>query len=147
MANEKDLQALARKLDEWAQKELEKRERDLLKCLLSRGAYLETKINKRLIVGTTSHLGAHDIRQAVIDALAPLTKINLPESIEGWPRFSAWPRMGTWPRSGYWALSMGLPPKDLMHSEKPGKMPSGDPIDPEGSGSLPKKGPKTHLSE
>jgi hypothetical protein len=114
------LQELAQKLDKWATEDLAKNpeQQHLLKCLLSRGAYTETRVNKRLVVGTTGHIGVEDIRQAVIDALAPVLG-DLPIPIEGWPRFSHWPRFGDWPRDGYWALGMGLPPKDLMHPEAP----------------------------
>ena len=129
MANQKDMQELAQKLDKWAKDELKKcpEQQYLLKCLLSRGGYTEIRANRRLVVGVTGHLGSDDIKQAVIDALAPVIK-NLPNPIEGWPRFSPWPRFGGWPRDGYWALGMGLPPKDLMHPE--------DPRGPEGPGGL-----------
>ena len=142
MASEKDLKALAQKLDEWAQKQLEKPERDLLMCLLSRGAYIETPVNRKLVVGTTTHLGAENIREAVLDALAPLTKVSIPDPIEGWPRFSAWPRMDNWPRSGYWSLGLGQPPKELIHPVKPDVLPIGDPIDMDSPQKMSRKNPK-----
>lgn len=135
MANRKDVQELAQKLDKWAKDELKKHpeQQYLLKCLLSRGAYTELRANRRLVVGVAGHLGADDIRQAVIDALAPVIR-DLPDPIEGWARFSPWPRFGDWPRDGYWALGMGPPPRDLMHPEDPRGR--GGPVGPEGPGGL-----------
>jgi hypothetical protein len=135
MADQKDVQDLAKALDDWG-KGLPKEQRYLLKCLLSRGAYIEERVDKRQVVGRTGHKGVRDIRQAVVDALEPVVRKDLPYPIEGWPRFYplAWPRMnGDWPRSGYWALGMGLPPKIDMPKIEPGKTP---PVDPEGPGGL-----------
>ena len=135
MADQKDVHNLAKALDDWG-KGLPKEQRYLLKCLLSRGAYIERRVDKRQVVGSTGHLGADDIRQAVVDALDPVVRKDLlPYPIEGWPRYYPlpWPRMnGGWPRSGYWALGMGLPPKIDMPKIKPGKTPLGDPVGPEG---------------
>ena len=117
MADKDEVQELARKLDDWAQKELPDEQKKLLRWLLSRGAYTE----KRVVEGTATHVFRKDIKQAVKDALGPLIKTNLPEPIDGWARsYPNWPRMGDWPRDGSWALGMGRPPKlDKMPPEVP----------------------------
>jgi hypothetical protein len=57
MANKDEVQELARKLDDWAQKELPEKQQTLLRWLLSRGAYIE----KRVVEGTATHVFTKDI--------------------------------------------------------------------------------------
>lgn len=105
-----EAQELARKLDDWAEK-LPEEQKKLLRWLLSRGTYVEKRVDGQRIEGTTTHVVTNDIKQAVKDALGPLVRANLPESMDGWPRsYPNWPRMGDWPRDGYWALGIGCPP-------------------------------------
>lgn len=121
MADKDEVQELARKLDDWAQKELPEKQQTLLHWLLSRGAYVEKRIDERHVEGTTTHVFTKDIKQAVKDALEPLIRTNLPDPKEGWARsYSTWPRMGDWARDGYWASGMGRPPKlDKMPPKGP----------------------------
>jgi hypothetical protein len=131
------VQELAQKLHGWSEK-LPDEQKKLLQWLLSRGAYVEKRVDKQHVEGTAMYVFKMDIEQAVKDALGPLTKANLPDPRDGWPRsFGTWPRMDGWPRNGYWgwprsgylALGMGCPPKlDKMPPEIP----------------MPPKGPKTH---
>ena len=115
MAKRDELRELARKLNEWAENELREypKQQTLMRWLLSRGAYIEERIDKQRIEGTATYVFRMDIEQAVKDALGPLVRTDLPDPIEGWPReFGSWPRIGDdWPRDGYWALGMGSPPK------------------------------------
>ena len=132
MTDQDEVQELARKLNEWAENELKKcpKQQTLLRWLLSRGAYKEKRVDERRVEGTATHVFTKDIKQAVMDALGPLIRTNLPDPKEGWARsYPSWPRMGDWPRDGYWAFGMGRPPKlDKMPPEVP----------------MPPKGPKTH---
>ncbi len=121
MADQDEVQELARKLDDWAQKELPEKQQTLLRWLLSRGAYIEKRVDERRVEGTATHVFTKDIKQAVKDALGPLIRTNLPDPKEGWARsYPTWPRMGDWPRDGYWAFGMGRPPKlDKMPPKGP----------------------------
>lgn len=113
MAKEKDVQDLATKLKNWAENELPEEQQYLLKCLLTRGAYTEERVDTHTVKGTTGHVGVSDIKQAVVDALAPDVIKNLPSPIEGWPRFnSPWLREnGGWLLSGNFGVDMFPPPK------------------------------------
>ena len=95
MSREKEVQELARKLDDWAQKELPEKQQTLLRWLLSRGVYREKRVDERRVEGTATQIFTKDIKQAVKDALGPLIRTNLPDPIEGWARsYPSWPRMG-----------------------------------------------------
>jgi predicted metal-dependent hydrolase len=126
MADKDEVQELARKLDEWAENELKKypKQQTLLRWLLSRGAYIEKRVDERRVEGMATHVFTKDIKQAVKDALEPLIRTNLPEPIDGWARsYPTWPRMGDWPRDGYCALGMGRPPKlDKKYPQKAQKL-------------------------
>lgn len=138
MASKDEVQELAQKLNDWAQKKLKPEEQTLLHWLLSRGVYKEEQEGEK-VRGTAAYVFTKDIKQAVKDALRPLTKINLPDPGDGWARaWGGWARMGDWARDGYWALGMGRPPKL-------GKMPpwDPDPIRPEDPGPIPSGGPGT----
>ena len=127
MADKDEVQELARKLDDWAQKELPDKQQTLLHWLLSRGTYIEKRVDERHVEGTATHVFTRDIKQAVKDALGPLIRTNLPDPKDGWARsYSTWPRTGDgWARDGYWAMGMGRPPKlDKMPPEVP-KPPKG----------------------
>ncbi len=69
MADKEDVQELARKLNEWAEKELKKypKQQTLLHWLLSRGAYTEERVDKGRVKGTATHVFTKDIKQAVKD--------------------------------------------------------------------------------
>ena len=97
MADKDEVQELARKLDDWAQKELPEKQQTLLRWLLSHREYREIKQHKDITKGT--YVFKTNIEQAVMDALAPLMKSKLPEPTENWPREGTWPRVGTWPRA------------------------------------------------
>jgi hypothetical protein len=132
MTDQDEVQELARKLNDWAENELKKcpKQQTLLRWLLSRGAYIEKRVDERHVEGTATHVFTKDIKQAVKDALEPLIRTNLPDPIDGWARsYPSWPRVGNWARDGYWASGMGRPPKlDKMPPEVP--MPSKGPITP-----------------
>jgi hypothetical protein len=127
MAKKDEVRELARKLNEWAENELKEypEQQTLLRWLLSRGAYIEKRVDEQRVEGTAKYVFKMDIEQAVKDALGPLINRHLPDPIEGWARsFGSWPRTGgDWPRDGYWALGMGRPPEI-------GKMPPGGPETP-----------------
>ena len=126
MADKDEVQELARKLDEWAEKELKEypKQQTLLRWLLSRGAYIEKRVDERRVEGTTTHVFTKDIKLAVMDALGPLIRTNLPEPKDGWARsYPSWPRMGDWPRDGYCALGMGRPPKTRQNAPRSPKAP------------------------
>lgn len=56
MADQDEVQELARKLDDWAQKELPEKQQTLLRWLLSRGAYIEKRVDERRVEGTATHV-------------------------------------------------------------------------------------------
>lgn len=92
-----EVQELARKLDDWAQKELPETQQTLLRGLLSRCEYREDE--KRIDIGEGTYVFETNIKQAVMDALAPLNSGRPPKNLtEDWPRGApSWSR-STWPR-------------------------------------------------
>jgi hypothetical protein len=98
-----EVQELAQKLDDWAQKELPEKQQTLLRWLLSRCEHREIKQHKDIAEST--YVFKTNIEQAVKDALAPLMKSNLPEPTENWPRMGSWSRADQWPRMGDWPRS------------------------------------------
>lgn len=103
MADKEEVQELAQKLDDWAQKELPKRQQTLLRLLLSR-EYREIDTKVRIDKGT--YVFKTDIKQAVMDALRYVDRGGNPSPAvpsdpeEDWPRSgSVWPRAGSWPRA------------------------------------------------
>ncbi len=102
MADKVEVQELARKLDEWAQK-LPETQQTLLRLLLSR-EYREIDAKIRIDKGT--YVFKTDIKQAVMDALRYIDRSGNPfpavpsNPAEDWPRSGpVWPRAGSWPRA------------------------------------------------
>lgn len=125
MTDQDEVQELARKLNEWAENELKKcpKQQTLLRWLLSRGEYIEKRVDERRVEGTATHVFRKDIKQAVKDALGPLIRTNLPDPIDGWARsYPTWPRMGDWPRDGYCALGMSAPQNSTKCPQKAQKL-------------------------
>lgn len=99
MKREKEVQELARKLDEWAQKELPETQQTLLRLLVSRCQEVKPQIEIR----EPAYAYKTDIKQAVMDALRYIDRSASPEvplsPQENWTRGPIWPRAGIWPRA------------------------------------------------
>jgi hypothetical protein len=100
MKREKEVQELARKLDNWAQEELPETQQTLLRLLVSRCQEVEPKIEIR----EPAYAYKKDIRQAVMDALRHIDRSASPKEVplspkDNWTRGPIWPRAGIWPRA------------------------------------------------